>query len=128
MISAQILIALAEPPRNREARDDAAKKILGLVRSQDRHTCAIQVFFSHWFIQFEQLLLPLFPVNDVLFTQVFVWLMQAGTNLLAGLRPNAPKTEGQNKIPLAGRQINFPRQSDVPIFRALIFPGHAEML
>src|SRR5208337_5213833 len=51
MVSAEVLVALAEAPRNREAGDDAAEKVFRFVRAQDCGRGAIKIVLPLRFIE-----------------------------------------------------------------------------
>ncbi len=63
MVAAEIFIAFVESPGNREAGDDAAQKIFGLVRPQHRSGCAVQIVLAQRLIEFEQRGLPISPLR-----------------------------------------------------------------
>ncbi len=48
--------------------------------------------------------------------------------MLAGFGPYASETKRQDELSVAGGQIDFRSESDVAIFRAIVFPGHLKVL
>ena len=127
MITAEVFVAFVETPRNGEAGDDAAQKILGLVRAQDRGRGSVEIVLALRFIEFEQRVLPLFPVEDVMLAEFVVILKETGAHLLPGFTPYCSESQGQHELSVTGRQVNLTRAGEVAIFRALVFPLHLEV-
>src|SRR5580693_5053061 len=106
VITAQILVAFVESPGDGEAGDDAAEKILGLMRAQNGSRGAIEIVLAFWVVKIEQSVLPVLPMDHVMLAQVVILLEQAGTRLLPGLAPNATEAEGQDEFSAARREVD----------------------
>ena len=128
MVSAQIFVAFVESPRNGKAGDDASQKVFGLVRAHDGHAGAIEVNFAAGLVQFQQAVLPILPMPDVVLAQFVVGLEQTGARLLSGFGPDAAEAERQGELAVAGRQVDLAGERDVSVFRAGVVPGHLVML
>jgi hypothetical protein len=77
MISAEVFVAFAEAPRDREAGNDSAEKVLGFVSAQNRRRSPIQIVLAQGFVQLQQLLLPVTPLRHVDRADFVVILEQA---------------------------------------------------
>src|ERR1700675_1161706 len=128
VITAEILVALVEAPGNGEAGDDAAEEVLGLVGTYNRHAGPVQIFFPRLLVELLQCPLPVLPVQDVIFAGGRIRSEQGREGLLPGFRPDSSKAECEDELAFAGGQANFSGQRDVSVFRAVILPGHLEML
>ena len=74
MISAEIFVAFVEAPGDGKAGDDAAQKIFGLVSAQDGGGGAIEIVLALRFIELEQCILPVFPLEDIMLAKFVVIL------------------------------------------------------
>ena len=128
MVSAQIFIALVESPGNRKAGDYASQKILGLVRAHHGHAGAIEIDFTAGLIEFQQAVLPILPMPDVVLAQFVVRLEQTGPRLLSGFGPDAAETQRQGELAVAGSQVDLAGKGDVSVFSAGVVPGHLVVL
>src|SRR5437588_57242 len=98
VISAQIFIALAESPRNRQAGNNAAQEILGLMCAQHSSRRSVEIVRTLRLIQFDQRVLPVSPVEYVMLAKFVVILEQAGANLLPRFTPHPAEAERQNEL------------------------------
>ena len=98
------------------------------MRPQNGGGSAIEVALAQWFVELEQLALPVAPLCDEVLADFAVILEQAGTGLLTGLGPHHAEAESQNKLSLAGFEIDFSGESEVAVFRPGVFPLHLKML
>ena len=128
MVSAQVFIAFVESPGNGKAGDYAAQKILGLVRPHHGHAGAIQIDLAAGLVEFQQTVLPMLPMPDVVLAQFVAGLEQTGARLLSGFGPDAAETQRQGELSVTRRQVDLAGERDVSVFRAGVVPGHLEML
>src|SRR6266700_8440954 len=128
MVAAEILVALVKSPWNRKAGDNAAEKILGLVRPQHGSGRTIEVDLAERFIEFEQGGLPVSPLRNVMPPCVRIVLKQGGSRVLPRLSPDGPEAESKYELSLTGGQVDLPGERDIAVFRPRVFPFHLEML
>jgi hypothetical protein len=127
VIAAQVFIPLVEAPRDGEAGDNTSEEVLGFVSAQNRHAGAVKIFFPRLLVELAQGPLPILPVGNVIVAGRVVGSQQGRDHLLAGLRPDSPKAQGENELALAGSKVDFRGQRNVPVFRALVLPRHLEV-
>jgi hypothetical protein len=127
VISAEIFIAFVEAPRDRETGDDAAEKILGLVGAQSRSGGAVEIVGTQRFIELDQGILPILPMENVMLAKLVVVLEQSGANLLSGFSDDGAETDGENEFSVASGEVDFAGAGDVAIFGAWVFPLHLEV-
>src|ERR1700730_15510611 len=87
MIAAQILVPLVETPRNREARDNGARKGNRLMRCQHggADPIAVQLGRSRRTVERQQLLLPASPALDVALASPLESVLEARQRAITGL-------------------------------------------
>ena len=122
VVSAQIFIALVESPGNRQARDDAADELFGLVAAQDRHAGAVEIDFAT----------SLTDPEEEGSCQLRHWRTKCSRISSQSSRSedrtcwpdsqqSAPKTQCEHEFSLAGGEINFSCQREIAVFRARVF-------
>src|SRR6202043_824416 len=67
-------------------------------------------------------------VSDVIFACGRKRSEQGREGLLPGFRPDSAEAECEDALAVAGGQVDFSGQRDVSVFRAVVLPGHMEML
>ena len=72
VIAAEVFVAFVEAPGDGEAGDDAAEKILGFVSAQDGGGGAVEIVRALRFIELDQGILPILPVEDIVLAKVVV--------------------------------------------------------
>ena len=91
MVAAQVLVAFVEAPGDGEAGDDSTQEIFGFVGAQNRHAGPVQILMPRLLVEFLQGLLPVLPVEHVIFARRFVRSEQGRESLLSGFRPDSAK-------------------------------------
>src|SRR5690348_12188799 len=95
MIAAEIIIAFAAAPGNREACDQSAGKCRAFVTAQDGGADAIDVVPIHSPVQRAQARLPASPAGRVFLEHRREWRLQAGAHPERGLGSAAAETQGK---------------------------------
>ena len=122
MVAAQILVALVEPPRNRQAGDGRPREGRSLVRCQHRGAdpIAVQVGRSRRAIERQQLLLPSPPALDVATACRLEPVLQARQRAMSGLFRAAAEPEREQGTAAVGRKVDFAAQCDIAVLGAAI--------
>ena len=129
VISAKIFVALVESPGNREAGDNAAEKIFGLVSSQDGGRRAIQIVLPQWFVELQQLGLPVAPLRDIVLGESRRNPRRDWSAPAVRPRSKSLRNRARERIrPLQAARSISPGERDVAVFSARIFPFHLRML
>src|ERR1035438_7283897 len=95
MVATKILVALVEAPWDGKAGDDAAEKVLGFVRAQNRRAGSVPILFSGLLVELLQRALPVLPMEDVVLADGFVRSEQGRKGLLSRLRPHCAKARSE---------------------------------
>ena len=124
MVAAHVVVALAESPGNRKARDDAARERRRLVAAQDGRADAIEVVAAGAPLERAQARLPRTPACGVIVEDRLERRLKRGEGVVGRLGRRPAEAEGENRRAVhALRQLG--RQRDVAVRRRIILLGQA---
>ena len=122
MVAAEVVVALAEAPGNRQARDDAARERRRLVAAQDGRADAIEVVAARAPFERAQAGLPRAPAGGVIVEDRLERRLKRGQGVVGRLGRRPAEAEGENRRAVrALRQLG--RQRDVAVGRRVVLLG-----
>src|SRR5262249_8500748 len=126
VVAAEVVVALVEPPGNRQAGDHSTAKALLFMRLQHRSADPIVVESVHSDLaEIEALRLILLPAALVALGDNREILQEGGARPLTGFGGVTPECQSENKCPSTPRDIDRAREGDVAVGCIAIGPKHA---
>ena len=129
VIAAEILVALVEPPGDRQAGDHAAGKRARLMAAQHRGADAIGVVGVAGIggVEAQQPVLPGAPPRDILRHRRGKAVIEAAPGAMRRLARAPAESQRQQELAAAGGEINLGGERDIAVARLVVAPGHGEM-
>src|ERR1700730_13769259 len=117
MIAAQLLVPFVEAPRNREARDNGARKGNRLMRCQHggADPITVQLGRSRRAVERQQLALPCPPALDIPAARPPEPLLGAPEGATGGPLRAAAEPKREQSASIVGRKIDFAAQGDIAV-------------
>ena len=125
VVTAQVIVALAESPGDREAGDETTRRRFGFVSTQNSNANPGQIAAPlSTLLQRGVRLHPLLPAVDIVLLCFVKAVAHAGDYIACRRLRIAAKAERQNEISLQFAQIDSARQGHVAVFRPRVLPSH----